>query len=46
MTNASRMSLPPNLQELTERVIREAINDDTSEAAEGEPKALTAGSSG
>lgn len=35
-----------HLQELTERVIREAINDDTSEAAEGEPKALTAGSSG
>jgi len=34
-----------HLEELTERVIREAINDDTSEAAEGAPKALAAGNS-
>jgi hypothetical protein len=36
--------LEAHLEELTERVIREAINDDVSEAAEGAPKALPAAS--
>ncbi|MEZ4225950.1 MAG: hypothetical protein R3B13_33690 [Polyangiaceae bacterium] len=31
--------LEAHLQELTDRVIREAINDDVSEAADGEPVA-------
>jgi hypothetical protein len=35
--------LHAHLDELTERVIREAINDDVSEAAEGTPKALPIG---
>jgi hypothetical protein len=37
--------LSVQLEELTERVIREAIDDDVSEAAEGEPKALPPGDS-
>ena len=32
--------LHAHLEEITERVVREAIHTDTSEAAEGEPKAL------
>jgi hypothetical protein len=32
--------LHAHLDELTDRVVREAINDDVSEAAEGEPRAL------
>lgn len=35
--------LNAQLEELTERVIREAIDEDVSEATEGEPKALPAG---
>jgi hypothetical protein len=36
--------LDAHLEELTERIIREAINEDVSEAAEGAPKALPAAS--
>jgi hypothetical protein len=32
----------PHFDELTARVIREAINDDVSEATEGTPKAIAA----
>jgi hypothetical protein len=35
--------LDAHLDELTTRVIREAINDDVSEASEGSPKALPGG---
>jgi len=34
--------LDAHLDELTQRVIREAIDDDVSEAVEGAPKALPA----
>jgi hypothetical protein len=37
--------LHAHLEELTERVIREAINEDVSEAAEGEPRGVLAESS-
>ena len=37
--------LTVQLEELTERVIREAIDEDVSEAAEGEQKALPPGDS-
>jgi len=37
--------LNAQLEELTERVIREAIDEDVSEAAEGEPKTLPPGNS-
>jgi hypothetical protein len=40
---ALREELNAQLAELTERVIREAIDEDVSEAAEGEPKALPPG---
>jgi hypothetical protein len=40
---ALREELNAQLAELTERVIREAIDDDVSEATEGEPKALPPG---
>ena len=42
---ALREELNAQLAELTDRVIREAIDEDVSEAAEGEPKALPPGES-
>jgi hypothetical protein len=42
---ALREELNAQLQELTERVIREAIDEDVSEASEGAPKALLPGDS-
>jgi hypothetical protein len=42
---ALRDELAAELEKLTDRVIREAIDEDVSEAAEGEPKALPPGSS-
>lgn len=42
---ALREELNAELEKLTERVIREAIDEDVSEAAEGEPKALPPGDS-
>ncbi len=42
---ALREELNAELEKLTERVIREAIDEDVSEAAEGEPRALPPGDS-
>jgi hypothetical protein len=40
---ALSQELHAHLDDLTDRVIRDAINDDVSEAAEATPKALTVG---